>query len=188
MKNIHKTSVWVFGIIVILSLAIGIIACQNDDDISSKKYSESEIKTISESLKVGVPDFTLSKATSQSNGLVIFTLWSRNKRAKCERFGICDWFPKQHYDLSDLPDRYVPCFFEKVDDGSLKPFVVELKEDVSNLPSESYEFIVSEDIEIVTEDVTELEFSKILVKKGKYPCDPKIGEFGGYIIPLYGIK
>ncbi len=69
-----------------------------------------------------------------------------------------------------------------------EPFVVELKEDVSNLPSESYEFIVSEDIEIVTEDVTELEFSKILVKKGKYPCDPKIGEFGGYIIPLYGIK
>ena len=173
-------------LLLLAVLSLSLHSCKDNEElIKRKEYSEIEIQDLSENLKVGIPDVNFTK---ESKPFVIYTLWRKNKKKECVKFGICEWFPGLDFDLDNLPDRHVPCFFVKNDDDSLKPFIVELKEDVSNLPAEAYEFIVSEDIEINTEKEEALGFEKIIVKQGEYPYDKSIGLFGGYVIPLFGIK
>src|SRR5574344_563577 len=186
----------IFIISIVIFISCNFISCNNKDDEgqtniaknAERQYSEEEITFLAESLKVGIPAETLIKAKMPSTHIVIFTLFRKNKRGQCVKFGICEWFPRQYYEIDNLPYRYVHCVLEKKEDGSLKPFIVELKEDVSTLPEEAYQFEVTQDINIDDSVVRDLEFQKIVIKQGIYPYNSKIGKYGGYEVPLYGIK
>lgn len=177
----------------ILALVTGTIiffACsKEEDDVSSLKrpvlkLTEQQITQLSERLKVGVPDSYFEDAKT-SNGLVICTLWRKDKRGNCCKFGICEWFPKRYYSLDNLPERTIPCIIEKQKDGTLRPLIIELKEDVSMYPKEVYEFVITSDVEIESQDIYDVGIKKVILKSGEYKYDTSIGKFGGFVVPLY---
>lgn len=186
-----KKKLLTFTILVSLALVgtVLFIACNHEEDVSYinrsvLKLTEQQITQLSERLKVGVPDSYFEDAKT-SNGLVICTLWRKDKRGNCCKFGICEWFPKRYYSLDNLPERTIPCIIEKQKDGSLRPLIIELKEDVSMYPKEVYEFLITSDIEIESQDIYDMGIKKVILKSGEYKYDTSIGKFGGFVVPLY---
>ena len=182
---------------VALTRALGFVACNDEDEMSRGKVevvnspkklqlTELQIDRISYNLRAGVSGEYLRDALADTNKIVICTLWKKNDRNYCCRFGICQWFPKKHFNLTELPERTVPCIIDKQEDGSLRPLIVELKEDVSRYPEEVYAFEVTEDIDIDDDAVRRIGLHRVIIKAGSYRYNSEIGEFGGYEIPLYG--
>lgn len=186
MKKTRK-NISIIALILAGAIPSLFLSCNENENfpIQEKPISEQAIKKIAEELQVGVPEVNLEEVAGQP--FVIFTLWRRDNQNHCTRFGICEWFPDFDFDLNDLPERHVPCYFLLDSAQKLKPFIVELKEDVSNLPQEAYEFGVTYDIVISTEAINSIGFEEVIVRAGVYPYNPEIGEFGGYVIPLDGV-
>ncbi|GEM_PF-1743770 len=189
MKKIY------FSLAVLLTAMVSVttlfIACNNKEEgdvtlnqgNSVLKLTNNQIERLSENLKAGVPDSYLKEAEN-TNNIIICTLWKRNKRGLCCRFGICEWFPRQYFNITNLPNRTIPCIIEKQSDGKLRPLIVELKEDISAYPEEVYKFEIGEDIEIEGNEIISMGFKRLILKAGVYAYDSKIGQFGGYVIPL----
>ena len=159
-------------------------------DSYNKLFSEEEIDSISSNIMVGVSNDYLNEANATSGGIVICTLWKKNRWGECKRLGICEWFPRSFFnntDLTYLPERYVPCIIEQELDGNLRPLIIELKESVVDYPEDIYTFEISNDIEIDDPCVQVFGYDYVKISAGTYDFDESIGSFGGWQIPLYGI-
>jgi hypothetical protein len=93
-------------------------------------YTEEQIIAMAEALAVGIPEETLLYTSSLSSNIVVFTLWRKDERGMCTKFGICEWFPDWQWD--ELPERHVPHYIERNEEGLLNPLIVELKELINN--------------------------------------------------------
>jgi hypothetical protein len=207
-----KTNKNIFATLFLVALTVGlIIGCSEEENVFNEKkgvsinskslipldsipiagvdgYTEEQITAMAESFAVGIPEETLLYIASLPSNIkiTIFTFYRKSKG--CNGFGICEWFPDWPWKISDLAEREAPHYIEINEEGLLNPLIVELKEDVSHLPKEAYEFEVTEDIEIVYDELESLGLKKVIIEAGNYPYNPNIGEFGGYEIPLYGIE
>lgn len=167
--------------LLLLSLIILTVSCSKENP---KNISEDEITAISSDLKVSSKS-SISNGDNKSFPIVIATLW--RKKYNCRRLGICEWFPD--FNNSELSEREVRIdFVLDPKTNNLNPLIVQLDQDPTGLPEEAIEFWVDEEMYIDKGAFEEFGFKGVVIKEGLYKYNPTIGKFGGYIIPLIGVK
>ena len=152
------------GSIIIVLIGIAMIAC-NKEDVKTAQMQSSNSSTT----QTSNPTELIKK--SGSIKIVVIIKFGR-KKFDCRRFGICS--------ISVVTNISI--------NGNYAPVKTDSKGDLS-VEVLAYEGIQYEDSEknlYIDEDIISIGPDKKTYKlpAGKYPIDPKLGEFGGYTLPL----
>lgn len=185
MKNLQKL---LFGsvILALVGIAVTFTSCEKTDLISNQTVENlrSEIATDPTAhLMLSAyenPSEVTIETVAKEGKIVIADLWS--KKSKCKKIGVCKWFPKDVKKESLIGEAYKELLsgrsiiinVESI--LSAKKISLYFQNSTEGVSSRDLEFVISDDIYIGTSNK---------IKAGVYFINTKMGEFGGYEIPIH---